>query len=90
MTAEKLLERLKKFYMSTFDLEESHSVVRNSDAESAEREEREFALYGHFNVDNSRYVCPKRQSCGRQTARSIFLWMFPVRVDVWTEGDFRT
>lgn len=60
MTAEKLLERLKKFYMSTFDLEESHSVVRNSDAESAEREEREFALYGHFNVDNSRYVLSKK------------------------------
>lgn len=44
-----MLEKLKQFYRSTFDLEEGHVLG-----------EERFSLYGHFNVDNSRYVLVKK------------------------------
>ena len=44
-----LLEKLKRFYSSTFDLEENYQVGGHM-----------FSLYGHFNVDNSQYVLSKR------------------------------
>ena len=49
MTAETILSKLKKMYTATFDLEE------NSDCAG-----RQVNLYGHFNVDNSRYVLSKK------------------------------
>ena len=60
MTAETLLEKLKRFYSSTFDLEESHSVAVKNSGTDVNIQDKCFALYGHFNVDSSRYVLSKK------------------------------
>ena len=49
MRAESFVEKLKSFYTSTFDLEEGHQVGTQI-----------YDVYGHFNVDNSRYVLVKK------------------------------
>lgn len=59
MTSDKLLQRIKTLYSSTFDLEENYLVCKPIQAVGADTQ-RCFALYGHFNVDNSRYVLSKR------------------------------
>ena len=60
MTAETLLEKLKRFYSATFDLEESHSVAVKNSGTDVNIQDKCFALYGHFNVDSSRYVLSKK------------------------------
>ena len=49
MQAESFVEKLKAFYTSTFDLEEGHKIGSQI-----------YDVYGHFNVDNSRYVLIKK------------------------------
>ena len=70
MDGEQLLEKLKGFYASTFDLEEGHSL-------GTER----YSLYGHFNVDNSRYVLVKQAKLWEANSQEHLF------VKHWHEGD---
>ena len=49
MQAKSFIKKLKSFYTSTFDLEEGHHLGSQI-----------YDVYGHFNVDNSRYVLVKK------------------------------
>ena len=49
MQAEQFVEKLKNFYTSTFDLEPDHRLGGEV-----------YDVYGHFNVDSSRYVLVKK------------------------------
>lgn len=49
MDKAELLEKMKRFYASTFDLATDQQVG-----------DEVFSLYGHFNVDNSQYVLSKK------------------------------
>ena len=64
MTEEKFIEKLKRFYASTFDLEENYIVGSTGGTDRGGTcgtgDAKEFPLYGHFNVDNSRYVLSKK------------------------------
>lgn len=70
MKAEQMLEKLKRFYASTFDLEDDHRL-------GTER----FSLYGHFNVDNSRYVLVKKAKLWEANSQEHLF------VRVWKEED---
>ena len=74
MTAETILSKLKKMYTATFDLEE------NSDCAG-----RQVNLYGHFNVDNSRYVLSKKATLWEANCQE-HLFVQAVRSEAMTDG----
>ena len=74
MTAETILSKLKKMYTATFDLEESSDCAG-----------RQVNLYGHFNVDNSRYVLSKKATLWEANCQE-HLFVQAVGSEAMTDG----